>query len=273
MLALFCHSDQPYVLSPCLGCGWLITIIQMTAIKQLHIFTNTLSEVLLKNVSYFLAFFSVFVVAFCCAIHALIAFPPELFDVSSALYEPVYIAAKFSANLCGFLDANSLDGDVHRKAFLQYTYFGFSFITAIILLNILIAMMSESYGRVVVRQRQVWIYDNLNRAVILERSFPQLFGLKSVFSVTKKHEEVEEVNRKSNNNRQNIPVVENFTECNDFEFYHLIANETIDYSDNHKSDGSLTCEEKLKAMLKQLDNKMGRLEHKINLLINASKFK
>ena len=273
LLALFCQPAQPYVLSPCLGCGWLLTTIHMTAIKQLHIFTNTLSEVLLKNVSYFLAFFSVFVVAFCCTIHALVAFPPELFDVSSALYEPVYIAAKFSANLCGFLDANSLNGDDNRKAFLQYTYFGFSFITAIILLNILIAMMSESYGRVVALQRQVWIYDNLHRAVILQRAFPQFFGWQSVFSMIRTNGNVEAVNNKSRYTSQASLVAEEFNHRDDFKFYHLEWSETIDYADNHQSDHIVTGEQKLKAMMKQLDNKMMKLENKISSLVSATNFK
>lgn len=139
LLALFCHTAQPYALSLCLGCGWLLTTLHMSAISS----SCTSSPA--RSVRF-------------CSTTSATSWPSSQCSLWSSAVQPKpfspfpQVASKYAANLGGFYDVEpgkSTALDNHRKAFAQYTYFGYVFVTAVILINILIAMMAESYARVV----------------------------------------------------------------------------------------------------------------------------
>jgi hypothetical protein len=167
-----CHTSQPYLLSLSIGMGWTIVIGFMPAFKQLHVFTNILTAVVKTDLISFLIVFLVFVIALSCSFTAVISFPPQLYN-ASLIYQSIYI----TMNLGNFLDDPNPDETDDRILFVQFVEIVFASFTAIILLNVLIAMINDSYRRVVDREHLAWRIQSLRKTVLLKQMFPFIFKL------------------------------------------------------------------------------------------------
>ena len=170
---VMCSTLQPYFLSLSLAIGWTSVLSYMQAVRQLHVFINILMAIIAKDVTWFALVFSVFVMAMWRSLHAVVVYPPQLYNNVSLLYQAMYL----TMNLDNFLDTSSSPEDDNRVLMIQFVYVLMVWVTNVILLNVLIAMMNDRYKRVVDREHLSWTVQSLRETIHLKRVFPGVFTL------------------------------------------------------------------------------------------------
>jgi hypothetical protein len=250
-----CHSSQPYFLSLSIGMGWTIVIGFMPAFKQLHVFTNILTAVVKTDLISFLIVFLVFVIALSCSFTAVINYPPQLYN-ASLIYQSTYI----TMNLGNFLDDPNPDETDDRVLFVQFVEIVFASFTAIILLNVLIAMMNDSYRRVVDREHLAWRIQSLRKTVHLKQMFPFIFKL-IPFRLSFP---MKTIRCQGNNNKSLILNVNIFG----LEYDNLInIDQQVTAIATNKAQVFTVAEQELKQDLEDIRGQVNRIEAKLNLLL------
>ena len=179
----FIDHDAAYLLSACLAIGWLQTITYSRGFESLHSFKNVMKSIVLSDI---LRFFTVYIfvnIGFAFGFHVLqrIFLPDdELSKHQPTPLHSVFYNLKFFTNPADIFEFDhfqSFQGEIGlmyvRLAFLMY-----SFGSGLILVNILIAMMNDSYTRVNEMERITWRVECLRQAMAVFRAFPFIMKIK-----------------------------------------------------------------------------------------------
>ena len=237
---LTCSLLQPYFVALSVFLGWTLVISYMQAIRQLHVFTNIIAVIITKDVSWFSIIFIIFIMAMWCSLAAIVTYPPQMYANSGLLYQALYL----TMNMGDFLDYHDVQEKDNRILLIQLLYVTITTITAVILLNVLIAMMNDSYRRVVDKKYLSWRTQSLRETVHLKRTFPAVFTIRC-FSA-------------------NFLPVDITYEQNKLRMFSVID---IKVTTKKKAIMSMT-ENELKSGLDEVRAQMMRLEHKVDLLLN-----
>ena len=172
-----CSPLQMYFLAGSFMCGWPLSLRFISAFKPLRVFINILTTVIFENFFRLFAIFIFFYAAMVSSINIVLSFPPAMLNSSDVTYSPSYQAAELALNLNGFLNdqENPTTDGLFRMSFIQLIYLLFAMFTAIILLNVFIAMINESYKKAMKRENLTWKVHSLREPILLKRAFP-LFG-------------------------------------------------------------------------------------------------
>ena len=247
---LKCSSLQPYFLSVSIAMGWTLVLSYMQAFKDLHVFTNILIAVMTTNVISFMFVFAIFVIAMFCSLFAIVTYPPQLYNGTKLIYQSIYL----TTNLDGFLDESVDVPTSARLIFAQFIYFSFTSFTAIILLNVLIAMMNDSYRRVVDREHLAWKIQSLRKTIFLKHKLPFIFTIRPFRSTFKSD------------------VLS--CQCNDVNFemkafsIKLTAKQMMKYEISQQINSMTAAEQELKSNIDDIRNQMMRLESKLDEALN-----
>jgi len=147
--------------------GWISTLLSFGGIrKELSVFTKLLNEVIVIDIMQrFFPVFGLIVLAFSFALHILrvAVLPNEQYHRFSITTYDVFTA---SLGIGGELAANVRDGVPSLFAVVFLTYM---FLTAIILINVLIAMISNRYELAKQRAENSWRYKMIATGLLFER--------------------------------------------------------------------------------------------------------
>ena len=170
-----CEDMEPYYHSACIIVGWLLTITYSKGFESLHSLTNVMESIVLTDI---LRFFMVYIfvcVGFSFGFHVLLlyAVPPDEKPPDSAL-------TTLFENLRLFMNPSEIFKDGQFEMFkvgfpllyVRVAYLFYSFFSGLILINILIAMMNDSYTRVSATERITWRVTSLRQAMYVFRAFP-----------------------------------------------------------------------------------------------------
>ncbi len=237
---LTCSLLQPYFVALSVFLGWTLVISYMQAIRQLHVFTNIIAAIITKDVSWFSIIFIIFIMAMWCSLAAIVTYPPQMYANSGLLYQALYL----TMNMGDFLDHHDVQEKDNRILLIQLLYVTITTITAVILLNVLIAMMNDSYRRVVDKKYLSWRIQSLRETVHLKRTFPAVFIVRC-FSA-------------------------NFLPADiTYEQIKLRMFSVVDIKVTTKKKALMSMtENELKSGLDEVRAQMMRLEHKVDLLLN-----
>jgi hypothetical protein len=169
------YRFQDYVLSTALCIGWLMTISFTRGIRAIHYFYQMLLSMIFRDVSRFIIVYLFVILAFGFAFHV-------LFQVSSAIVAnyPTPAATLFLAfNM--MIGMDELFDDVFQTnmgnagrttVYSKILYLVYIILGTIVLLNLLIAMMNDSYSMILKENQVTWRIESVSLGVDIESNFP-----------------------------------------------------------------------------------------------------
>ena len=169
------YTFQDYVLAPALCTGWLLSISFTRGFKAIHYFYRMLLSMILRDVVRFMIVYLFVLLAFGFAFHI-------LFQASSAVASDYATPADtlfLSFNMMigmGELFDDSLETNMATAGrtilYLKIVYLIYIILGTVILLNLLIAMMNDSYSNILEEQQVTWRTEAVSLGVAIESSIP-----------------------------------------------------------------------------------------------------
>ena len=166
---------QDYVLAVCLFCGWLYTIVLTRGLKGIHYFWKMISYMVVNDTSRFLFVYLCVLFAFSFSLHVLLQLSSSLSSSYSDVAETIFLSFNMMLGMGELFDDNFSQGmaDVGRTTgFTKVLFVVYIVLASIILLNMLIAMMNESYLTVSEEQKLLWRIESIQLGVRIERLLP-----------------------------------------------------------------------------------------------------
>ena len=176
-IALFSvrYSYQDYVLAAALCIGWLLSISFTRGFKIIHYFYRMLLSMILRDVVRFIIVYLFVLLAFGFAFHV-------LFQISSAVVadyatpgDTLFLSFNMMIGMGELFDGvfeNNMSAVGRTVTYLKVLYLLYIILSTIILLNLLIAMMNDSYSNILREQQVTWRIDSVSLGVAIETSFP-----------------------------------------------------------------------------------------------------
>ncbi|OWF52232.1 Ankyrin repeat protein [Mizuhopecten yessoensis] len=174
--------NHDYVLSVSLCIGWLYSITFTRGFKQIHYFWKMLLSMLTRDVLRFMLVFLFVLLAFSFAFHSLFQISPEIVDSYTYPFDTMFVVFNTMVGMADIFDGNFDAGllSVGRTStFPKIMYVIYILFSTIILLNLLIAMMNDSYSNILENQQVLWRVDSIKIGINVENllpKFPKYFG-------------------------------------------------------------------------------------------------
>lgn len=164
-----CAEYQDYILALSYIFGWIYAINFMRGFKQVHHFSIILRHIVFKDMIRFSFLYLFILLAFSFAYAALIQAIPSL-KMSSR--EVLFLVFNWMIGMSDF-DTNAEEFEAaHRsQAFVQIIYAAYIILSTVVLLNLLIAMMSDSYREVREKSEMMWTVGSLQLPLEIEKGF------------------------------------------------------------------------------------------------------
>ncbi|XP_060077187.1 uncharacterized protein LOC132556762 [Ylistrum balloti] len=180
------NTDHDYVLSVCLCLGWMLSISFTRGFKGIHYFFKMLVNMIMRDVFRFLIVFSFVLLAFSFALHTLFQISTSIVSTYKDPFETIFLAFNMMIGMAELFDGTIEAGmeSVGRTAtFAKAIYIVYILLSTIVLLNLLIAMMNDSYSDILRHQRVSWRVESVQIGIGIENLFPwfpAVFGRISV---------------------------------------------------------------------------------------------
>lgn len=174
------NSDQDYVLSVCLCFGWIFSISFTRGFKGIHYFFKMLVNMIMRDVFRFLIFFTFVLLAFSFALHTLFQISTSIVQTYQDPFETIFLSFNMMIGMAELFDGTIEAGmeSVGRTAtFTKAIYIVYILLSTIILLNLLIAMMNDSYSDILRHQKVTWRVESVQIGIGIENMFPWFPGL------------------------------------------------------------------------------------------------
>ena len=167
---------QTYLLGTALVVGWLFTMVFTEGFEAVHSFSIILKNIIVKDMTRFLFLYFLVMVGFSYGLKALMYLVPSIADNYPTTWDIFFLVF----NMMIGMDDHFFDGDYDRLHQengysglpTRILYLLYITLTTIILLNLVVAMMTDSYAEVKARQGKTWRVGSIKLALQIERTFP-----------------------------------------------------------------------------------------------------
>ncbi|XP_060084221.1 uncharacterized protein LOC132563479 [Ylistrum balloti] len=174
--------NQDYVLAVSLCLGWLSSIALTRGFKGIHYFFKMLVNMVVRDVLRFLVVFSFVLLAFGFALHVVFQISSDIVDTYSDPMETLFMTFNLMIGMAELFDDNfetGMSGVGRSATFAKAIYLIYILLSTIVLLNLLIAMMNDSYSDILQNQKVSWRVESIQIALGVEHLFPwfpSIFG-------------------------------------------------------------------------------------------------
>lgn len=169
------YSYNDYILAAAICIGWLITIAFTRGFRAIHYFYRMLISMILRDVVRFIIVYLFVIMAFGFAFHV-------LFQVSGAtatdyptpgdtLFLTFNMMIGMGELFDGTFEAN-MEAVGRTPTYAKVFYLLYIILSTIILLNLLIAMMNDSYSMILQENQVTWRIESVSMGVEIESTFP-----------------------------------------------------------------------------------------------------
>lgn len=175
VLFTYKYSYNDYFLAAAICIGWLITISFTRGIQAIHYFYRMLLSMILRDVVRFIIVYLFVIMAFGFAFHV-------LFQVSSAVAgdyptpgDTLFLTFNMMIGMGELFDGTfeaNMEAEGRSPTYAKVFYLLYVILSTIILLNLLIAMMNDSYSMILKENRVTWRIESVNMGVEIESTFP-----------------------------------------------------------------------------------------------------
>ena len=165
-------TNQAHVLAVSMILGWLYTIAFTEGFESVHAFTIMLKNIIIRDMTRFLFLYFLVMFAFALAFQCLFSLAANLAATYPDAWSIYFITFNMMIGMGDIFD-DTFD-DNPNATFIKILYLFYIVLTTVILLNLLIAMMTDSYAAVKAREGTTWRVGSVRLAVELEKSMPFL---------------------------------------------------------------------------------------------------
>jgi hypothetical protein len=160
--------------------GWLFTLNFTKGFEEMHAFSVMLKYIIIRDITRFLFMYVFVLVGFGLAFHALFQVSPTLAQESGSVWYNFFAMFNLMVGLGSPL--GNFDDATYRKAggspaFVYWIYIFYIAIASVILMNLLVAMMSDTFANIKSNEGVTWKVGSLHLALGIQRSLPILHKL------------------------------------------------------------------------------------------------
>ncbi|XP_060555490.1 transient receptor potential cation channel subfamily A member 1-like isoform X2 [Ruditapes philippinarum] len=175
------YKYQDYFLSAALCIGWLLTISFTRGIRAIHYFYRMLISMIFRDVSRFMIVYLFVILAFGFAFHVLFQISTAISDDYPHPGDTLFLTFNMMIGMGELFDDNfetNMAAAGRTTVYSKVLYLVYIILGTIVLLNLLIAMMNDSYSMILKENQITWRIESVSLGVDIESSFPasQLFS-------------------------------------------------------------------------------------------------
>lgn len=169
------YEYQDYVLAAAVCMGWLLTISFTRGVRAIHYFYRMLMSIILRDILRFLVVYTFVIVAFGFAFHVLFQASTATVDDYPTPADTLFLTFNMMIGMGELFDGTFEQNmaAVNRSAtYAKVLYLFYIILSTIVMLNLLIAMMNDSYSMVLQENTVMWRIESVSMGVEIEESFP-----------------------------------------------------------------------------------------------------
>jgi hypothetical protein len=157
--------------------GWLFTLNFTKGFEAMHAFSVMLRYIIIRDITRFLFMYVFVLVGFGLAFYALFQISPTQAADNGSVWNTLFTMFNLMVGLGSPLDSNF--DDTYTAAggnpvFVYWVYILYIAIASIIMMNLLVAMMSDTFANIKSNEGTTWKVGSLQLALSIERSLPIL---------------------------------------------------------------------------------------------------
>ncbi|XP_050404543.2 transient receptor potential cation channel subfamily A member 1 [Patella vulgata] len=166
---------QNYFLSVSLAVGWLYTIVFTRGFKLIHYFWRMIQNMIIKDVAKFLFVYLFVLLAFSFAFHVMFQVSDDIVLSFSNPLHTMFLVFNMMLGMDEiFTDEfeTNMNAVGYTTVFTKVIYLFYMVLGTIVLLNLLIAMMNDSYSATLTKQKLQWRIESVQLGVNIEKMLP-----------------------------------------------------------------------------------------------------
>ena len=166
-----------YFLAASLCLGWLFSISLTRGFKNVHYFFRMLISMILRDFIRFSVFYIFVLFAFGFAFHAMFIISPEIIRVFHTPMNTLFYSFEWMTGRGELFTEEfekTMDYAGRELTFFKIFYLIYIIFSSIILVNLVIAMMNDSYRKIEKKQHLTWKLDSVAMGFGMETTFPKL---------------------------------------------------------------------------------------------------
>ncbi len=173
------NSYQAHILAIVMVFGWLYTIVFTDGFETVHAFTIMLKKIIIRDMTRFIFLYCLVLFAFSLAFQCLFSIAERVEDNFPTEWSTFFVSFNMMIGMDtifyeSFDDDYAAAGREHSATFVKLLYLVYILLTTVILLNLLIAMMTDSYSAVTATEGTTWRVGSVQLAIEIEKNMPFL---------------------------------------------------------------------------------------------------
>ena len=169
------YSFNDYVLAAAICIGWLLTISFTRGIQAIHYFYRMLMSMILRDVVRFIIVYLFVIMAFGFAFHVLFQVSESVATDYPTPGDTLFLTFNMMIGMGELFDGTfetNMAAAGRSPTYAKVFYLVYIILSTIILLNLLIAMMNDSYSMILNENRVTWRIESVSMGVEIESTFP-----------------------------------------------------------------------------------------------------
>lgn len=161
------YARHNYCLSVAVWLGWMYTITFTRGFRAINYFWRLIQQMLVKDITRFITLYAFVLLAFSYAVHVIIG------QSKMDLTETIFVLFNLMLGM-GDLFVPTYVGHLLNEevTYLKVIYVIYRILATILLLNLVIAMMNDSYSAILRQQAQNWRVDSVRLGCTIEKAAP-----------------------------------------------------------------------------------------------------
>jgi len=155
--------------------GWMFTLNFTKGFETMHSFSVMLKWIIIKDITRFLIMYIFVLLGFGLAFQALFQISTSLSSEYGTVWNTLFTVFNLMLGLGNPLDSNfdsTYSAAGGSPAFVYWVYIIYIAVASIILMNLLVAMMSDTFANIKSNEGTTWKVGSLQLGLRIERSFP-----------------------------------------------------------------------------------------------------
>ena len=168
-------SDMDYVFSVAVCIGWLYTISFTRGIRIIHYFWRMIQNMVIKDILKFLFIYLFVLLAFSSAFHAIFQISQDVSNDYPTPFDTAFLVFNLMIGMGDLFDGSfstSMSAVGRSAVFAKILYLVYMVLGTILLLNLLIAMMNDSYSAILQQHSVSWRMESVQLGVDIEKTLP-----------------------------------------------------------------------------------------------------
>ncbi|KAK7489491.1 hypothetical protein BaRGS_00019290 [Batillaria attramentaria] len=168
------YRHAEFFLSVAVWMGWLYTINFTRGFRRINYFWRLIQQMLLKDIIKFLGIYTFVLLAFSFAIHAMFVTVAEASQKYPTPIHTMFTVFDLMIGMGNLFDGNldTMDVPTYKMSYLKVVYVTYRVLATILLLNMVIAMMNDSYSAILHQHVLDWRLDSVKLGCTIEKAIP-----------------------------------------------------------------------------------------------------